>query len=110
MKKKLELSQREVILHWMLGQRASRFGLYTDGQDLYSYDVVVGYTEQDGCKYINEGIPGLTWSQLRHLHIMKEEFGLLANASDVNVYLQGRLLELQRIIVKLKLKDKHVTI
>lgn len=104
--KKLELSQREVILHWMLGQRAKRYGLYTDGVDLYSYDAIIGYTGKNNVKFIDQSAGRLTWSQLRHLDIMKEEFGLLANASDINAYLRGRLLELQKINVQLKLKGK----
>lgn len=97
------MSQREVIIHWMLNRRAERHNMKTDGSNLYSYGTLIAGTYKSGKKFVHKDDEAkLSWSQKRHMQILQEEFGNLANALNVDMFLQERLSHLQDINVKFK--------
>jgi hypothetical protein len=100
--KPISKSQREIIILWLLGQNGTRYNMATDGKSLYSYDTLIGKTTSNGSKILCNIEKALTWSQKRHLAIIKEEFSQLGNAYDVKSFLQERLENIQRLNVKFK--------
>ena len=52
------MNNDDIAQSWALGEKAGRGALHTGGENLYSYALLIGYTE-DGVKYMIEyTIPG----------------------------------------------------
>eukprot|EP01043_Picozoa_sp_COSAG02_P070673 COSAG02_NODE_12614_length_1519_cov_1.082394_1_plen_110_part_00 len=43
-----------VIYHWLRDKKEKASSLWTDGQTIYSYEMPIGYTSQDGRKVIRD--------------------------------------------------------
>lgn len=46
------MTNREVIRHWNKGVKARAGSLRTDGKKLWSYNLQIGFTGEDGYKYV----------------------------------------------------------
>lgn len=48
-----EMNNKEVVLRWMEGKKGSARNMSTDGVNLYSYHLLIGYTE-NGLKIVKD--------------------------------------------------------
>ena len=46
------MTNREVIKKWSKGKSGKGVNLFTDGCDLYSYGLIIGFTGDDRLKYV----------------------------------------------------------
>ena len=46
------MTNRDVVKAWFMGTPMESGHLSTDGLKLHSYDLEIGFTGEDGCKYV----------------------------------------------------------
>ena len=77
-----------VVDNWMNGNCGKGSGLSTDGESLWSYKLLIGFTGDENVKVVKDytGINKLSTATTRHINLAKEVSGVFMtpHSSTVN--------------------------
>jgi len=73
-------SNSNVVMSWLLGKKASNRNMSTDGKNLYSYKLKIGYTKEL-LKYVYDytGKDMVSRTTSRHVGIAKHLYAVIVN-------------------------------